>query len=194
LRVYEPDGRRPFDLVTLVGGKWTTYRACAEQLADVVLGRLGKVRSRSTLDAPIGGAANLPPQNMAAQRALADRLAREHALAPEIAEHLVRRYGSQASDVAEMVENGGQAAVDGCKDYLVGEIRWICANERVTRLSDIALRRTLLPFENALSLTGLQSLSQIAATALGWDAERRAAEVEQTMRLLENRYRLNLGA
>jgi glycerol-3-phosphate dehydrogenase len=191
-RVYESDDRRRFDLVTLVGGKWTTYRACAEQLADVVLGRLGKTRTKSTLDAPIGGAANLPAQDMAAQRALATRLAQDHSLANDIAERLVRRYGSQAVEVATYLRNGGLAAVDGCKDYLVGEIRWICADERVTRLSDIALRRTLLPFEDALTRTGLQSLSQIAAAVLGWDGERRAEEVEAALALLHNRYNLTL--
>lgn len=192
-KTYTPDDRRPFDLITLVGGKWTTYRACAEQLADVVLERLGKSRSRSTLDAPIGGAANLPPQDMAAQRALADRLAAQHALAPDIAWRLVRRYGSQTGEVAAFLKDDGLAPVEGCPDYLAGEIRWICVSERVTRLCDIALRRTLLPFENALNRTGLQGLSQIAGAVLDWDDARCAAEVEETVQLLETRYKHTLG-
>lgn len=192
-KTYAPDDRRPFDLVTLVGGKWTTYRACAEQLADIVLERLGKSRSRSTLDAPIGGAANLPPQDMAAQRALADRLAAEHALAPDIAWRLVRRYGSQTGEVAAFLKDDGLAPVEGCPDYLAGEIRWICVSERVTRLCDIALRRTLLPFENALNRTGLQGLSQIAGAVLDWDDARCAAEVDETVQLLETRYKHTLG-
>ncbi|MFM2282118.1 MAG: hypothetical protein RLZZ444_4349 [Pseudomonadota bacterium] len=193
-RTYEPDGSRPFDLVTLVGGKWTTYRACAEQLADVVLGRLGKARSKSTLDAPIGGAANLKPQDRTAQQALAGKLVQTYPLAPDIAERLVRRYGSQTMEVGAFLKGADLAVVKGCKDYLVGEIRWICARERVTRLSDIALRRTLLPFENALTPAGLHNLAGIAAEELGWDETRRSAEVEQTMGLLEDRYRLNFNA
>ena len=192
-RTYDPDESRPFDLITLVGGKWTTYRACAEQLADVVLDRLGKTRRRSTLDSPIGGAANLPPQDPAAQQLLAERLAREHALALGIARRLVRRYGSQAGEAAALLKDDGLIPVEGCPDYLTGEIRWICASERVTRLSDIALRRTLLPFENALTRAGLHSLSAIAGAVLGWDEARRAAEVDATVRLLEARYNLFLA-
>ncbi len=41
VRVFEPDGGRRFPVLTLVGGKWTTFRPCAEQIVDMVLARLG---------------------------------------------------------------------------------------------------------------------------------------------------------
>ncbi|NMD09074.1 MAG: glycerol-3-phosphate dehydrogenase/oxidase, partial [Phyllobacteriaceae bacterium] len=49
LRAFEENAARPYPVLTLVGGKWTTYRACAEQIAGEVLQRLGKLASRSTL-------------------------------------------------------------------------------------------------------------------------------------------------
>jgi glycerol-3-phosphate dehydrogenase len=39
----------------LVGGKWTTFRAFAEQVADKILADLGRTRRTSTHDTPIGG-------------------------------------------------------------------------------------------------------------------------------------------
>ena len=56
----EPEEERPFAIVSLVGGKWTTYRGFAEEVADTVLGRLGLARRRSTRALPIGGGAGFP--------------------------------------------------------------------------------------------------------------------------------------
>jgi glycerol-3-phosphate dehydrogenase len=59
--VTEPAPGRPFAILSLVGGKWTTFRGFAEEVADSVLGRLGAVRRRSTRDLPIGGGPGFPP-------------------------------------------------------------------------------------------------------------------------------------
>ena len=42
--VVEPDSSRPFPIISLVGGKWTTFRGFAEEVADTVLDRLGRSR------------------------------------------------------------------------------------------------------------------------------------------------------
>ena len=42
----EPDGARPFPIVSLVGGKWTTFRGFAEEVADALLRRLERSRER----------------------------------------------------------------------------------------------------------------------------------------------------
>ncbi|WP_108261087.1 FAD-dependent oxidoreductase [Mangrovicoccus ximenensis] len=65
---------RPFPMIVLVGGKWTTYRACAEQLADRILGLLGEPRRKSTLRLKVGGGADFPA-GAAGQAALAAEVA-----------------------------------------------------------------------------------------------------------------------
>lgn len=192
LREFEPDGTRRFPVSTLVGGKWTTYRACAEQIADSVLSRLGLKRRRSTLDAPIGGAVNFP--NDAAERQeIARMLAAHYALDETVAAALVRRYGSQAEDVAKRVAADGGEDVDEMGLYRAGEIRWIAEQERVTHLADIVLRRTLMPFENAVTQASLERIAQIAGEALGWDAARRRQEIAATVATLEGRYRVRIA-
>ncbi|MCP6401387.1 glycerol-3-phosphate dehydrogenase, partial [Klebsiella pneumoniae] len=52
------EGRVP--QICMVGGKWTTFRAFAEQTADAVLAELGTPRRQSTLELPIGGGAGFP--------------------------------------------------------------------------------------------------------------------------------------
>ncbi len=180
-------------MLTLVGGKWTTYRACAEQIADEVLKRLNLTRTRSTLDAAIGGGAGHAREAAARNRQI-DDVARANGLDTAIAARLVNRYGTQAGLVAQAIAApGGRETVDDRGLYHVGEIGWILANERVTRLSDIVLRRTLMPFEGAVTLAGLERLAQIAGHHLGWSPERQAQEVAQTADRLATRHRVPLS-
>jgi glycerol-3-phosphate dehydrogenase len=50
----EPDGVRKLPIICLIGGKWTTFRALAEQTADKILPRIGATRRCSTANVPIG--------------------------------------------------------------------------------------------------------------------------------------------
>lgn len=191
LRDFEPEGNRRFPVSTLVGGKWTTYRACAEQIADTVLTRLGMRRRYSTLEVPIGGSAGLESEIQKRVDFVRGLMAR-HDLDETVSATLVNRYGSQAEDVARHVAADGGKTVDDAPLYHTGEIRWIVAEERVTRLSDIVLRRTLMPFEDAITRTGLETISRIAAEALGWDPQRRDQEIAATVAVLEERCRVKL--
>src|SRR5690606_22169124 len=56
----EPAGRQPFAVLTLIGGKWTTFRVFGEEVADLALAQLGRERSVDTFDLRIGGGRNLP--------------------------------------------------------------------------------------------------------------------------------------
>jgi len=54
-RVVEPSDGIDFPVYNLIGGKWTTFRAFSEQVADQILARLGQDRSTTTRDTAIGG-------------------------------------------------------------------------------------------------------------------------------------------
>ena len=60
---------RPWPVYSLVGGKWTTFRAFAEQVADKIFIDLGRTRHTATHDTPIGG--REPEPNYAHPTALA---------------------------------------------------------------------------------------------------------------------------
>ncbi|PWL33430.1 MAG: glycerol-3-phosphate dehydrogenase, partial [Marivita sp. XM-24bin2] len=59
---------RPFPVISLVGGKWTTFRAFSEEVTDTVLTELAVTRRRGTEDIPIGGGRDMPrtPEERAA--------------------------------------------------------------------------------------------------------------------------------
>lgn len=189
-KLFEGSTERPFPVMTLVGGKWTTYRACAEDNSKVLLGHLGKAHERSTLELPVGGSAGLP-RDKAGFAAFTAGLAREGNLDDHVAARLVRRYGSTAAQIAPELARAPRVLASGAT-YQEGEIRWIIRNERVTRLQDIILRRTLLPFEGALSGEIIHSIGQIAAAELGWSEDRLLEEIRDTTAILGQRHHVSV--
>ncbi len=188
---FQPTDDRPFHVFTLVGGKWTTFRACAEQVADAVLSHLGQSRTVSTRNIPIGGGREFPIGDEA-QENWAKELAVRAGIGEARAKALAWRYGSRAAEVANAEsECSGEPMMSG---FSPAEIDWIAVNERITRLEDIVQRRTLLAFEGKLTRESLEWIAGIAARRLGWNEARQAEEIEATAALVTERHRLRLDA
>jgi glycerol-3-phosphate dehydrogenase len=189
-RDFPANETRPFEVVTLVGGKWTTYRACAEQLVDHILPRLKKTRIRSTLTLPVGGGRDFP-KDAAARSALVAEVARDGRIETAAAERLVKRYGTRARKVVQDFNDSGRVELPGAPEYLVGEFRYMARHERVSRFHDIVLRRSLLAIEGLASETNLNALADIIAPELGWSQTKRDAEVAELLELLRDRHHVS---
>ncbi len=182
---------RPFPVLTLIGGKWTTYRACAEQVTDAVLRHLGAPRLASTRTVAIGGGRDFPRSDDA-QAAWARDCSAETGVTVERAAALAWRYGSTAKAIAEAeTAAGSEPAFAG---YSAAEIAWIVENERVTRLEDIVKRRTLLAFEGRITRDLLEAIADVVTPLLRWDPARRMVEVSATAKVLTERHRMKLEA
>lgn len=192
IRRYDPGPERPFTMLSLVGGKWTTYRACAEQIADAVLGVLGRRRTRSTRTEPIGGGRDFP-RDAAGRAAFAADLARRSGVAPERAALLADRYGSTAAAIAAAEVADGGRTLAAAPTYSRAEIVAIARDERVTRLEDVVLRRTLMGFEGLAGAEQVAELADVVGDVLGWSAERRVAERDACNRLLRERHGVSQG-
>ena len=162
---------------SLIGGKWTTFRAFSEQAADLVLARLGKARARSTEDLAIGGGRDYPAGN-AGEDSFVQNLAVSHQLDRERARTLFARYGTSAAAVASFAATVRDAPLVSLPGYSSGELAYICSRERVRRLADLLLRRTSIAMEGLLGDRVIEEVGRIVAAALGWDAERSAREQE----------------
>jgi glycerol-3-phosphate dehydrogenase len=185
---YPATAERPFPLVTLIGGKWTTYRICGEQIADAVLKHLSLTRQQSTQELPIGGAKNFP-FNPKDQAVYCSNLAVKYKLPVARCTVLAARYGGRAS-IFVMAESADATMVDGISGYSRAEIALLCSDERVSKLEDIVLRRTLMCFEGAVSTKGLAELASLVASLLHWDNLREAEELASTLKLLQDRHRM----
>jgi glycerol-3-phosphate dehydrogenase len=188
--VIEPDARRPFPIVSLVGGKWTTFRGFAEEVADQVLARLGRGRTVSTRNMPIGGGRGFPLNAPARARWLEDAR-RETGADPQRLDELLSRYGSKAVAFAGCDAAGGDRLADA-PGYTRSEIGHIVRDEFVRHLADIVLRRTSLAITGTLTLPLLREIAAVAADALGWDTGKKAAEIDATATALRNRNLMHL--
>lgn len=189
--VAEPAEGRPFSVISLVGGKWTTFRGFAEEVADTILSRLGRNRAVSTQMLPIGGGRGFPVE-AAERRAWISGRAAKSGLPEARVEALLARYGTIADAVLAHIKETGDAPLAHVEGYGRGEIDWIARNEMVEHLADIVMRRTTLAVEGRLTAEGLDEIAAIAAAALGWNEGRQADELAQVTRHLTAFNRVNL--
>jgi glycerol-3-phosphate dehydrogenase len=156
-------------VLSLIGGKWTTFRAFSEQSCDAVLTLLGKSRVVSTMDLAIGGGRDYPRDDIS-------RSAFIHKIGTR-GDVLLNRYGTKAFVVQEFAATTQDRPTSSLPGYNTGEIAYICAHENVRHLADLLLRRTAITMEGLLTPEAIQETAKIAADVLGWTKARIEAEV-----------------
>jgi len=133
--------RTPLPLVTIIGGKWTTFRRMAEDAADSVLDILGRARRVSTRDLAIGGGAGYP-RSAAEREAIVDGLAQSAGIGLDRAAELFDRYGTRARGIAAWVRAyAGESEMAGTR-LSAGEIAFFRAAEMAVSDADVIKRRS----------------------------------------------------
>jgi glycerol-3-phosphate dehydrogenase len=168
-------------MLSLVGGKWTTFRALAEHLSTETLSLLGVPRTISTVGLPIGGGAGFPATDAAMQVWLADNsreVGRTRAL------QLMERYGTRATALIEELAEAGDDRLLNAADYSVQEITRLIRTEHVVHLLDLLQRRTSIAFTGGASTALLEELAHLLSGALGWTPEQTTAEVDAAVEIL----------
>lgn len=160
--VHRLDGKVP--QFCMVGGKWTTFRAFAEQTTDIVLAELGRSRTTGTLALPIGGGAGFPQGT----EELAAMLAERHGISRNRASYLADLYGTRAEDVLRFcLARGDDAPLDNGVETTAAEIAYLIRHEYVVGLGDILLRRTPLSIRGEVSRRLIARVADILADELG---------------------------
>jgi glycerol-3-phosphate dehydrogenase len=134
----------PGGLLSVAGGKYTTYRHMAEVVTDEVMRRLGLKRPCRTHDLPLDGTPDEPWPAFVGQ-AIAE-LVRRFPIDQPAAQHLVDRYGRRAADVAAYTISEPhlvRPVVAGEPD-LLAEFAYQRDHEMAVRPEDHWLRRTRL--------------------------------------------------
>ena len=180
-----------FPIYNLVGGKWTSFRALSEEVADLALSALKLKRKTSTRNLPIGGGLGFP-QSMQARDQWINYEVNESGLTNDRVNCLLERYGTRAERVIEFILNEPDQPLINMIDYSKREIRFITREEKVVHLEDFILRRSLLAKLGLLSPDLIEELSNIVGDKLGWSILRRIEEVKRAMDVLVNRHGLHL--
>ncbi|MFC0455748.1 glycerol-3-phosphate dehydrogenase/oxidase [Arthrobacter liuii] len=175
-------------VLSLVGGKWTTFRALAEHLTNDVLAELGGQRKVSTAQLPIGGGAGFPADEAGVQKWI-----KAHMAANRDADRtagLLTRYGTRAEAVIEYLGSGPDQALRSTRELSVRELEFMAANEQVGHLVDVFIRRTSLAFRGLVTGELLNEVAEVLSVPLGWDASARAAEIKHAQDVLQRSHRV----
>jgi glycerol-3-phosphate dehydrogenase len=163
-------------LITVAGGKYTTYRVMARDTIDLVARELPqKVPESCTDETPLLGA-----EGYEAAWNRREELARESGLAPSQVEHLLSRYGSLTSEllarIAERPELG--RPLEGASRYLAVEVAYAASHEAALHLEDVLTRRTRISVETFdRGVAAAPAAARLMGQELGWDDERIEREV-----------------
>jgi glycerol-3-phosphate dehydrogenase len=173
-----------FPIYSLIGGKWTTFRAFSEQVADQLLPVLGCARTAESDHLAIGGGKDYP----AAKEAWLERVAGETGVPTARLATLLDRYGTRAEAVAAFIAGGEDTPLKQQPEYSRREILFLATYERVVHLDDVILRRTLMGLLGQVNRGLVDELTAILAPALGWSDADVQAEVARTAGILETRH------
>ena len=170
-------------VLSLVGGKWTTFRALAEHLSNDVLAELGMERKVSTAKLAIGGGAGFPDSEEGVQRWI-----KAHMTAGRDADRtavLLTRYGTRAEDVMAYLDAGADRLLHSTRELSVRELEFMARNEQLGHLVDVLIRRTSLAFRGLVTGELLNEVAEILSGPLGWDAATRTAEINHAQEVLQ---------
>lgn len=171
-------------LVSITGGKLTTYRVMAHDVVETVLRQLQRKLPDTSKDLP------LPGGDFTSFDALIGAAARSTDDV-DLAAHLVSSFGSRWTAVWDAIrQSGDRGRLVHDLPYTVGELRYSVQHEMALTLGDLLIRRTHLAFQTRDH--GLAVAEQVApklADLLGWDsaAARRAVDtyVDEVRRVFE---------
>ena len=174
-------------LVSIVGGKLTTYRIMARDVVDHVAKRLHALDGRSVAPHPPTDREPLPGGEAADLEVLVEA-ARARGTPEATARHLVASYGSEAAAVLNLVDRErplGEPIVAG-RPEIWAEVVYAVERELALRVQDVLIRRLHLFYETRDQ--GLSSAGAVASRMrklLGWDETREAEELRDYAHVVE---------
>jgi glycerol-3-phosphate dehydrogenase len=177
----------PFPILSLVGGKWTSFRAFSEQVTDRILDFLQLRRRSDTRGLPIGGGRGFPASPELRYHFVAS-LAAAYDLAPARVQTLFERYGTRSSDVARFISLEPDSSFSALAGYSRREIGFVALHEKVIHLDDLLLRRSMLAMLGRLSRPAVDEAASALAHQLHWDAGRVQSETARFLEIMRVRH------
>jgi glycerol-3-phosphate dehydrogenase len=180
-----------FPIYSLVGGKWTSFRAFSELVTDKALNFLSLSRQKSTRELPIGGGRGYP-KNAEDHKKQLEGLAAWTGFNKDLLENLFKKYGTRAEAVANFMLRAADEPLKSLPSYTRREIMFLAQYEKICRLDDLLLRRTMLAMLGRLTKELALELADVLGESLGWDGEQKNAEAARALDLLSDRHGVRL--
>ncbi len=163
-------------LISIAGGKYTTYRVMAADAVDMAIDDLPRRIAPSCTDkVPLLGG-----DGYYAMRNQLEALAAEYGLHPHRISHVLDRYGSMIRDVLDpgLAQPALLETVPSAPDYLMAEIRYAVTHEGALHLEDVLTRRTRISIEYPhRGVACAEVVAAMMGEILGWDVPTKDLEV-----------------
>lgn len=191
LRDHEVENDPVSGLLSLLGGKWTTYRLMARDAVDAACDLLNCQASCTTAEHQLVGAAGFVPEGW-------QKIGRDYGFDVAVARHLHRNYGSQAGRVVELTRLQPELAARLHPDFpfIQAEIVYTVRYEMACILRDFLARRIRLEI---LDWQAVQQIIPVVADVmgkeLGWSTQEISAAGHSYFTLVQdfrNRLFLNI--
>jgi glycerol-3-phosphate dehydrogenase len=164
----------PQGLVSVFGGKLTSYRLIAEQATDAVCRCLRHNVPCNTREAPLPGAHNWHPA-----AANVEQIATEYALAPDTVRHLSQLYGARMDEVLGYVRDDPATArpLFGGSPEIVAQVRHAVLHEGAQKVADVLLRRCTTGLGPDQGREAVATVAEEMRQLLGWGPGQVAEQV-----------------
>ncbi|KAM9669634.1 glycerol-3-phosphate dehydrogenase, mitochondrial isoform 2-T3 [Dama dama] len=171
-------------LITIAGGKWTTYRSMAEDTINAAVKAHNlKAGPSRTVGLFLQGGKDWSPT-------LYIRLVQDYGLESEVAQHLAATYGDKAFEVAKMASvTGKRWPIVGVRlvsefPYIEAEVKYGIKEYACTAV-DMISRRTRLAFLNVQAAEeALPRIVELMGRELNWDDSKKEEELETARKFL----------
>lgn len=163
-------------LITITGGKWTTFRRMAEDVVNKATEKLKKGSDASTTQLRLIGCKGYYPS-------LPSGLVDQFGITNEIAEYLVSSYGSVAQNILEKGKSKSlNILLAEGHPMLLAEVQWALEEEMVQKPMDILARRTrLATLDVHAAKAALPKVTEMMRAYFGWTQERALQEMDEAL-------------
>jgi len=182
-RDYEVEFDDRSGLISIMGGKWTTYRAMAEDTVDAVQEFLGHlVTPCATGEYLLSGARGWEPEFWRT-------LVREYGVTQPTAQHLAQKFGTNATRVLDLTKMDSDLGLPLFAGFVTlrAEVLYAIRYEMATTIEDVLMRRSglqLFSWKDAISAAPLTA--SILARELDWNPDLERTSIERYVKKINH--------
>ncbi len=182
VRDHEVEHDEESNLLSLLGGKWTTYRHMAQDTIDKACELLGVERECKTANHVLVGGEDYAFEDWKIIQTV-------YRLAKDIAKHLIRKYGSRAHKVARLTQENIAWAQRLVEKYpfIQAEVIYQVREEMAVTVRDVLARRIRLEIMDwEATQEALPIVAELMAQELGWTPAQKQQQIDEYQALLQS--------
>jgi glycerol-3-phosphate dehydrogenase len=187
IRDHEVEVDSSSGLISVLGGKWTTYRAMAEDAIDTVMQRLAMPAVPCiTGNYRLAGFEGWNPNFWT-------ELVREYGVSEVTARRLSRKFGAAGKEVLDLTKDNSQltAPIVAGSPSVLAEIVYGIREEMATSIEDILARRTGFQFFSwKQAMAAAPAVGVVMARELGWSPDQQEDAVEGYVKKINRMMRI----